>query len=200
VRVTGLRAAGGPVDLTIPAEPPAFVYQLPSGLQLAYPPFAPGAAIDITGSGGDIGSFMVSGKGISPLAVTDETIFVEAGKPTRLHWTAPTGAETTRVHVSLNISVHAGTKGTIECDVADTGSLEIAAPLVTGLVALGIAGFPSVTITRTALSSASVSAGRLELSILCEQTRLVIVPGQTSCVEDRDCPAGKTCQTSLLCQ
>ena len=117
VRLEGLRGGDGkesPIQLLeIQSR-----YQLPLGLALAYPPFAPGAAVKLSGVGGEVGAFSVSGKGVSPLQVqTADPITVESGKSIELRWTPPAAGEATVVQVSLDLSVHGGTKGKIECQV-----------------------------------------------------------------------------------
>jgi hypothetical protein len=200
VRVRGVSAEGGASEFTLEPQTPNLIYLLPGGVTLKYPPVAPGAAVEVTG-GGDVGAFTLTAKGVSPLVVLgDDPLRVEPGRALALRWTPPTAGESTRLEVLLNVSLHGGTKGKIECDVADSGTLDIAAPLVTGLLQLGTAGFPSVILIRRSTGSAQVAAGRVQLAVFSEVTRLVTIPGQISCVEDVDCPTGQTCKPDSLCR
>ena len=175
-------------------------YHLPVGLRLAYPPFAPGDPVEVSGSGGEAGPFSVAGKGVSPLEVlTPEPITVESGRPIELRWVPAAAGETTTMQIALDLSVHGGTKGKIECDVPDTGSLVIDAALVSRLYALGTAGFPSVALTRASVTRSPLAGGQVKLSILSEVGRALAIPGQVSCEKDEDCPTGQTCQGNLLC-
>ena len=199
VRLEGLR---GPNGTEAPIELLAIQsrYQLPVGLPLAYPPFAPGAPVKVSGSGGEVGAFSVSGKGCSPLQVlTADPVTVESGKPIELRWAPPAAGEATVVQVALDLSVHGGTKGKIECEVPDTGSLVIDATLVTRVMALGTAGFPSVVLARSSNTFSALPAGRIKLSLMSEVLRAIEIPGQVSCEQDSDCPSGQVCQGNLLC-
>ena len=53
----------------------------------------------------------------------------------------------TRIEIEVDISRVAGAKGLIRCDVADTGSTQIPAVLVTQLLDLGYSGWPAVFVT-----------------------------------------------------
>ena len=69
------------------ADAVASQYLLPVGVTLAYPPFAPGAPVALSVSGGEVGAFSLSGAGISPLEVlTPQPMTVEAGRPIELRW------------------------------------------------------------------------------------------------------------------
>ncbi len=198
-RIEGLRGEGG-TAAPIEIEAIASQYQLPIGLTLAFPPFAPGAPVAVSVSGGEVGSFALAGKGISPLEVlTPAPVTVEAGKAVELRWTPPAASEETRVQVILDLSVHGGTKGKLDCDVPDSGSLTLPAGLLGQLVALGTAGFPSVVLARSSQTATALPAGRVKLSLRSEVTRPIVIPGQVSCESDQECPAGQVCQGNLLC-
>jgi hypothetical protein len=159
VRLAGLRGGGAsePVTLTSVAN----TYQRPAGLGLAYPPFSEGDAITLMSAGSaNVAPFTVTSAEIAPLALAEGTIARAPGSPTTLAWTppGPMGAGA-RVRGKLDISHHGGSRGMITCETADDGSLAIAAPLVSGLIALGVAGFPSVVVTRERTASAPSSTG-----------------------------------------
>ncbi len=117
-----------------------------------------------------------------------------------LAWTPPATAGRSTVHVKLDISHHGGTRGKIECEAADTGSLTIDGALVTELLHLGVAGFPTIVVTRSASGEAALTVGRVALSLESEIEREVVIPGVISCNENADCPDGQTCQTDLRCK
>ena len=119
--------------------------------------------------------------------------------PFALSWT-PAGTNVgSKIHVKLDISHHGGTKGKIECDTADTGALSIDKSLITTLLNLGVAGFPSVIVTRQAQSATTTGAGRVQLEINATVEHDVNVAGLSSCNADEDCDDGKTCQDNLTC-
>ena len=95
-----------------------------------------------------------------------------------LSWVpAPSGSA--RLQIKLDISHHGGSKGKIECDVADSGSFEIPAALITDLVALGVAGYPTIQVARATSGRASIAAGPIELLVFSGTERPVVVPGVT---------------------
>jgi hypothetical protein len=172
----------------------------PSGVTLAYPPFTEGGAVALESEGSAFAcSFTLAGHGIAPLVVTTTEPALAAGTALDLAWTPPADGNAATVHVQLDISHHGGTKGKIECETADDGSLSIAASLVDGLLALGAAGYPTVILSRDATGSALVPAGRVDLAITAQVELPIDVPGVQSCTEDNECPQGQTCRDDLTC-
>ena len=151
VHVDGLQTLAG--ETTFSMDPIANNYQPSGGTSLAFPAFSEGDNITFTASGNSsVSAFTMTAKGISPLEVANETIELD-GEPVILEWTPPEQPELTTISVIFDISYHGGTKGKIECDCQDTGSLEVAASLLEQLKALGISGFPKVEITRRTMGS-----------------------------------------------
>jgi hypothetical protein len=103
-------------------------------------------------------------------------------------------------HVSIDISHHGGIKGIIECDAEDTGSLELSAALLTELLNLGVAGFPTIHISRRFVGSTTIAPGRVELAVVSDVLIPVEIPGLTSCNDDSSCPNGQTCQADETCK
>lgn len=194
VTVTGLRTASGATQFTM--NPIANSYQ-PSET-LPYPAFSEGDEVRFEASGGSGPAFTVKSRGIKALELTNSTLTVAKDQPLTLTWTTGS-AGISRIHVKLDISHHGGIKGMITCDAADTGSLVLSAPLVTELLNLGVAGFPSISVARSAVGSAVVAPGTVELQVTSDVERQVQVPGVSSCNEDSDCPDGGTCKTDLTC-
>jgi hypothetical protein len=196
VRVTGLNTTTGttPFNLTEVAKS----YQVPGSVTLAYPPFAENAAIRFVAAGGEFPGFTLDATGIKPLIVTSSSLVVQSGSPLTVAWTA--GANTNAsIYVKLDLSHHGGIKGKIECKTADTGSLTIAAPLITELVGLGLAGYPTIVLTRKSTGTAQITAGSVELAVLSDVEKAVTVPGLRSCTTSSECPAGQTCRANLTC-
>jgi hypothetical protein len=102
--------------------------------------------------------------------------------------------------VSIDISHHGGIKGTIECDAEDTGSLELSAAILTELLNLGVAGFPTIHISRKLVGSTTIAPGRVELAVVSDILIPVEIPGLTSCNDDSSCPNGQTCQPDETCK
>jgi hypothetical protein len=190
LHVTGLGA--GALDLEPTGKSPSY-QAVPT---LPYPACAEGGAVDLTGDG-----FALHGRCVSQLEVTSAPpILVRAGQPVHLAWKAPGVSAISRVEIELEISHHGGFAGQIDCSVADTGSFDIPAPLVTALVARGLAGFPTVKVARVARASA---AGQPHVTLaVSSQVELDVDTGVISCGTDEapPCPTGKSCQTNFTCQ
>jgi hypothetical protein len=176
-----------------------FTYQAPA--TLPFPAFAEGDPIEFSLSGDSgIAAFALKGAGIAPLELVNGDKYpLTKGKPLELVWTAPSKATGSRLQVKLDISHHGGSKGKIECDVADDGALTIPATLVDALSDLGVAGFPTIILTRSAISSFSTALGRVDLRLYSYVERAIEVPGVVSCTGAGDCPAGKACRDDLTC-
>jgi hypothetical protein len=186
-------------DAEFDMDPIAGNYQPAVGLSLPYPPCAEGGLVQMTAPGGALGALSIASRGIAPL-VFEQTPAPVAGQPLVLAWTPPGRADQTRIEIKLDISHHGGTKGKIECDVPDTGSLEIPASQVSRLLALGVAGFPTIILTRVAAGTATTPSGVIALRIVSAAERAVQIEGLRSCTADSQCPAGKTCQSDLTCK
>ena len=198
VTAKGLKTESGATEISM--EPVANNYQTPAGVKLLYPPFAEGDDVIFSAAGGDYGAFSVQSKGISPLELTNASITIEPDKPITLTFNPPSIPGQTTIRAKLDISHHGGTKGVIECEAPDTGSLELSAGILKELVDLGVAGFPTIAITRLAVGSTTISPGRVDLVIASDVERSVQIPGLTSCTEDAQCPNGQTCQSDLTCK
>lgn len=178
-----------------------YAYQTPVGVSLAYPAFAEGDAVEVSLSGDTgISAFSLKGKGIATLElINGDSYPLAAGKGLALAWKAPAQATGSRILLKLDISHHGGSKGKIECDVDDDGSFTIPAKLVDALTALGVAGFPSVSITRAAVTSVATAKGRVDLRLFSYSDRPVDVPGVVSCSDDTECATGKKCRDDKTC-
>jgi hypothetical protein len=198
VTARGIRTASGETQFTM--DPVANSYQTPAGVTLVYPAFAEGDEINLDAAGEYFSAFSLASRGISPLELSNQTVTLEPDQAVNLTWTPPGVAGLSTIHVKLDISHHGGTKGMIECDTEDTGSLELPAALLTQLTDLGVAGFPSIIVTRKAVGQTTIAEGRVDLVISSEIERAVEIPGLASCSTDADCQSGQTCQSDLTCK
>lgn len=196
VQVHGLQTEAGAVDFSMDA----ILNGYQPSMTLAYPAFSEGDDIVVSAQGSSFtAAFSLTAQGIAPLNVFNDAITLSANQALTLSWSPPATAIGSKIHVKLDISHHGGTKGKIECDTSDTGTLVLPASLITPLLALGAAGFPTVVVARTASGSATISAGRVDLLITSEVEKAVAIPGVVSCNSDDDCPTG-TCQPDLTCK
>jgi hypothetical protein len=178
----------GPETLTI--EPAANAYQTPA---LTNPPCEPGTPIVASTS-----DFELSATCIPELEVTStEPVSVMSGESVSVTWVAPESDIDSRVVIVLDVAHHGGKTGEVRCEVPDTGSFEIPASLVTSLVSLGLAGYPTIDVTR--VSTGTDPTGREVNLVVSSHALLDADTGVTSCREDTDCPDGQTCQGTLIC-
>jgi hypothetical protein len=191
VHVEGL--AGGAFDM----DEVAGNYQ-PSA-RIPYPPLPEGGKVEITAPGGALGPLHLETVGIAPLVFTAKVQPI-AGQPLVLAWMPPAQAHLSRIEITMDLSHHGGSKGKIECDVADTGGLAIPAAQITALLGLGLSGFPTVVVTRVASGRTATRLGRATLRVVASVERAVEIEGLHSCTANQDCPAGMTCQVDLKCK
>jgi hypothetical protein len=198
VTLKGVKLADGGTDLAL--REIAKAYQPPAGTAIAYPPFAASDTVSLTATGGDYAAFELSAKGVAPLAFTSTDFELDKDKALELTWDAAPDPKASNMYIKLDISHHGGAKGLIECNVDDTGSLTIPADLVTELMGLGVAGFPSIVAMRQSIDTAQIAPGLVKLEISARTEQFVTVKGVESCTADEDCPDGQTCQMDLTCK
>ena len=167
--------------------------------RIPYPPLPEGGKVEITAPGGSLGPLRLESVGIAPLELTSRVQPI-SGQPLALAWIPPAHAHSSRIEVTMDLSHHGGSKGKIDCDVADTGSLEIPAAPIAALMALGISGYPSVVVTRVASGGTATRLGRATLRVVASVERAVEIEGLHSCTANEHCPAGMTCQVDLKCK
>lgn len=186
VRVQGL----GPTEVVM-MPGPSLAYQPTT--TLPNPPCAEGDNVSVQADG-----ISIEGKCIAPFTLLGpDPIPVETGKTVALSWTPAGQPSLARVKIKLDIAHHGGKKGEIVCDVADSGSFAIPEPLVTKLVSLGLAGFPTIGVGRISTAAAAAQSG-VKLQIASSVERAVDT-GITSCTDNSQCPTGMTCGDDLSC-
>jgi hypothetical protein len=198
VTVTGIKTLSGESSFLMQPAGASQSYQ--PDVELQFPGFAEGDAIRFQTSGGDFDPFTVTSSGISPLVLKSGELTLVRGQTVEVGWTPAGKSGISKIHVKLDISHHAGTKGMIACDTEDTGSLSISGMLVGKLLDLGVAGWPTIVVTRSSFGAATLPAGRVTLEIFSDVEKKVVIPGLNSCHEDADCPKGQTCQGDLSCK
>jgi len=187
LRLEGL----GSAPVTMDPFPPSFAYQSSA---LPHPPCVEGEAVRLSADG-----FGAEAPCIAPLIVSSTDFAVRRGQALQLDWEAPANADQTRMLVKLDVSHHGGKKGEIDCDLPDTGTFAIPASLVTALVDLGLAGFPTIVLTRIA-SASSPEQPAISFAISSGIEREVDT-GIASCTEDDQCPTDQTCNgDKLVCE
>jgi hypothetical protein len=164
--------------------------------KLPHPGFQPGAEIVLQATGGDVGPFLLQGRGVAPVVLTTDKPVLEAGKPFELRW-QPGPAGPARIAFRIEIDQHGQSQGSLQCDVPDQGMATVGAGLIDELIKLGTSGFPKITVARRTVDATTVAPGCVELVVTNAVERPLAVPGHSPCRTDGDCPAGKTCALAL---
>jgi hypothetical protein len=167
------------------------------------PGFTEGAAITLSAAGADYGPFSLSAQGVAALTLTSGAVTVTTGTPITLTWTPPAQPANGRIHISLNLASHGTDSVALECDVADTGSYQIPATLITQLLTEEVAGYPRLTVARRTADSIAIAPGCVDLLVQAVVVRDdVVITGKTYCANPGDatgCSSGQTCQDNLIC-
>lgn len=199
VHASGIRTTAGGTEFDL--QQVAGSYQPASGISLPFPAFAEGDTIRLTSSGGAYAAMTLTSQGIAPLQITSSMLQLAPGQGARLQWTAAKDPAASKISVKLDISHHGGTKGMIECTTADSGSLDLPAGLISDLINLGTAGYPTIVVTRSANpGSAVIASGRVDLTLVSTVEQAVVVPGVVSCTSTAECPMSTSCQSDLTCK
>jgi len=167
---------------------------------MVHPGFETGADIGLSAAGADLEPFQLRGYGVPPLTVTSPSVSISADAATELTWTAPTAASSAQVHLELNVNNHGSTSAWIACDVEDSGSFILPAALISELYAIGVSGFPSLSVTRRSVDSAALDLGCVDLVVSSARSVAVELDGVTSCTQNHQCPQGQSCGADLQCQ
>ncbi len=198
VTLKGVKLAGGGAEITL--KEIAASYQPPAGTTLAYPSIGVSDTIEIKATGADYAPFDLSTPGIDPLDLKTTDFDLAPDKAFVLEWDAAASPKSSQIHVKIDLSHHGGVKGLIECDTDDTGSLTISKEMMAELIGLGLAGYPSVVVTRTSLATTQLDHGKVQLEVSAILERYLTTPGVQSCTSDDDCSDGKTCASDATCQ
>lgn len=175
-------------------------YQPPAGVTLSVPPFGDGEPITLTAAGSAaVQPFTLTSAGVAPLSLSSTALTLQSGAPLELTWPAGSASTAARVEVKLDISHHGGTRGVISCQTDDDGALTVSGALVTKLLDLGVAGFPTVVVRRERVGATVIAAGRVDFRVGSELEQAVTIPGLTSCTDTSECPSGQTCGNDLRC-
>ncbi len=192
VAVTGLSTA-----LTM--TPTAYGSYTNGATSIPHPGFAEGDVLGLVAPGDVLAGFSLEGRGVASLVVAAESVALERDAALAVDWTPGTDPSA-RLRFVLDLAHHGGIAASLECDgIADSGHFELPARLVTALMDIGLAGFPTLTVSRRTADSTELSEGCVELAVLSEVVLPVTVAGLVSCSDDDACPDGQTCQSDLKC-
>lgn len=196
VRVKNVSTADGSLDFALTQV--ALTYQVPGSVKIAYPPFSELETVRLEAAGGAGAAFSLEAPALAPMTLTGDTPKLDRGQPFTVSWVPPSDPSRSVVQVLLNISHHGGTSGKIDCEVPDTGSLTIPADLITGLVDVGVSGWPTVKLTRHASGTTETQWGVVSLAVESPYERQIEINGIESCNLPGDCDSG-VCRPDRTC-
>ena len=167
---------------------------------MPHPGYVPGADIALAAQGGDYEPFALRGVGVEVLDATgDEIVSVVQGEGVALSWAAPTVESPALVHLELNLNNHGSTSAWLSCDLPDTGSYTVPSEAIEALYAIGVSGFPSLSLSRRSVDATSIGLGCVDLTVISEVSVSVEIEGIISCTQDKQCPPGQSCGVDLAC-
>jgi len=185
---------------------------------LPYPPATPGAAVSITAAGATA-AFTLSGQGVEPLQFDGSALTLVSGQDLAVSWTPPNvagGAQT--IKITIDAAHHGGTSARLECvGLPDTGAATIDGGLIAFLISQGVAGFPTIDVTRQTADSTTLATGCVDFTVASTvSSPITVCQSAGACVKscncgyagapclgqagDVACAAGTTCQSDLTCQ
>lgn len=163
---------------------------------LSHPPFDPGAALELTATGGDYEAFVLHGNGVAMVEPVGDELVLSTSEPVDVQWTA-SGATNSRLFLAVSVDQHGITPVTLVCDAPDTGSLEISADLVSQFLAFGVSGYPKADYWLQTADSVEIAPGCVEFVVRSHVQNDLSVSGHTPCNGPADCPDGEMCNMEL---
>ncbi|MDD9939228.1 MAG: hypothetical protein OXT09_36915 [Myxococcales bacterium] len=199
VTVSGVHTAEGAMDFELTRVGPS--YQPDRSIDLAYPPAPEGAEVEVQTGGGDFAPFTIGSHGIAPLSVNVEgSLMAEREQALSVTWEPPGPEGVSSMFALVDLSHHGGSKGRVLCELDDaSGRLEIEASLVTALIDLGTAGWPTLKLTRRSVGSTVMELGRVDFSVEHGREIPLDIPGLISCTFSSECPEGESCLPTRKC-
>jgi hypothetical protein len=187
IRISGLDRNTPSAARLIPFAP-TFFYQSD---ELSYPACSEGSAVRLSNT-----AFTAETRCIAPLRMDSTApIVVRRDEPVHLSWERPSRPSLAQISILLDVSHHGGKRADIACEVADTGVFDIPANLVNALLDFGLAGYPSVIVTRKTQSNATLSQVKF---IASAQVERAVDTGVQSCLRDQDCAQGTACDRATV--
>ena len=166
---------------------------------LPHPGYLAGADLLLVAQGEELEGFSLRGFGVAPLEMTQESVTLSGGQGLALTW-ATSGAEThTRLRITLNVNNHGSTSAWLACEVEDSGAFTIPAALLDALQAIGVSGFPSLSLARQSVDAVRLAPGCVEFAVRSERDLSITIDGLKSCTRDAQCPSGQSCGSDLAC-
>jgi hypothetical protein len=158
---------------------------------LPHPGYDVGAAIELRTSGGEVPPFQLQAIGPAPLKLLTRELILDPDRDLDVIWTG--AGQGGRVQVRIDVDQHGSSPVAVDCQVEDGGSLTLERTLIAKLLAFGVSGFPTGTVTRGTDDSVEAGPGCVGLAVISAATVGLKVVGHIPCNAGKPCPEGKTC-------
>ncbi len=162
---------------------------------LPHPAVAADSVVHLASTAGKYGELSLFGVGVEQLVAQDTAAVIAEGQPLALTWTAPAGEARGSVRLDLSIDLHGTTPTRAVCDFEDTGAGTVSAAVVDALLAAGVSGFPSATLSRRTVDKVDVDDGCVDFVVHSFTKVDVEVTGHIPCMFPGQCPDGQVCDT-----
>lgn len=124
------------------------------------PPFVPGALVELTVAA----DLVLHGVGVEPIATGGGWTLAD-GEDLPITWNDAGASLRSTVVVTLNVDQSGLEPVDLTCELPDTGEGALPAAMVSALLAEGVSGFPSATLTRRTADSAEVAGGCVDFVV-----------------------------------
>jgi len=199
VTISGLTTESGDERVSLPSVSGEPYYPEP-GVQLAFPACHEGEPLTLSAEGGYYDAFGIDTTCIAPLDVTLPTpLAVNRAEPLELSWVPPASPMPSRILVVLELTQDGPPGERLFCNLPDTGHYTISAELVTGLMDLGVRGYPYLRLRRAIVAYAAVDGGFISFGSQSPWVTYLSGPNLISCMDSSECPIPQTCSQDLLC-
>ncbi len=152
--------------------------------------------LDVAGGSG-FAAYSLSADGVAVLTGLDDSWVMTAGQDVPVHWTPPPAGMRSRVALKVNIDQHGTSPMSVSCDFEDSGDAVIPSGLLDAMLAAGVSGFPSGSLSRYTADHGEVNAGCVDFMAQNRADVPVRVSGYVPCDSPDDCPEGLSCNLPM---
>ena len=171
---------------------------------LPHPAFSQGQLIELRATEGWSGAWDLHGVGSEILVPGSLEWVISGGEDLQVTWQAPPEGARSHLQLKLNIDQHGTSPVSVLCELEDDGQGSVPGSLIQALVAYGVSGFPSASLSRRTVDQVRLElaeGGCFDLVVDTPVHIDVDVLGFTPCKDSDDCPDDQTCNLELeICQ
>ena len=195
VTVSGLREALS-VDVPRTASDATDGPRYVRVVQRANPSSDEGTPVVLEASGVADAPFELRATGVGQVTAPEQELVVEAARSLSIEWDPPRLQAGLRMAIELRISE----RSWIECDVPDTGALQISSELITGLLEERASRTNGITLKRYSAAATELEPGCVDFVVASEITLPVRIPSLIPCTDGVTCPESMVCGNNYVCR